>query len=49
MEENDKENNDVSSDMSDRLKQAELIEKMGEISSQNSKHLIHCLTIIGQV
>ncbi len=27
----------------------ELIEKTGEIVSQNSKHLIHCLNIIGQI
>ena len=28
---------------------AELIEKMGQTESENSKHLIHCLTIIGQI
>ena len=34
---------------SEQLDKAELIEKTGEVISQNSKHLIHCLTIIGQV
>lgn len=29
--------------------QAELIERMGQTVSENSKHLIHCLTIIGQI
>lgn len=28
---------------------AELIERMGETVSENSKHLIHCLNIIGQI
>ncbi|MGN0585776.1 MAG: ClpP family protease [Oscillospiraceae bacterium] len=31
------------------LDRAELIEKTGEVVASNSKHLIHCLTIIGQV
>ena len=31
------------------LAQEELIEKTGEVISVNSKHIIHCLTIIGQV
>lgn len=31
------------------LDREELIEKNGEVISQNSKHLIHCLNIIGQV
>lgn len=34
---------------SEKIEGAELIEKTGEVLSQNSKHLIHCLTIIGQV
>ena len=34
----------------DKIKEpTELIEKTGEVTSQNAKHLIHCLTIIGQV
>lgn len=32
-----------------QLDEAELIEKTGEIVSRNSKHLIHCLSIIGQI
>ncbi|MCD7731742.1 MAG: ATP-dependent Clp protease proteolytic subunit [Oscillospiraceae bacterium] len=46
------ENNDNQSQGSedkDRLDREELIERTGEIISRNSKHLIHCLTIIGQV
>ena len=33
----------------EQIDQADLIEKTGEVISQNSKHLIHCLTVIGQV
>lgn len=33
----------------DRVKQAELITKTGEVAVTNAKHMIHCLTIIGQV
>ena len=33
----------------DQLDRADLIEKNGEVVSQNAKHLIHCLTVIGQV
>ena len=33
----------------EQLDQAELIEETGSIRTQNAKHLIHCLTIIGQV
>ncbi len=32
-----------------QLDEAEIIEETGSIRSQNAKHLIHCLTIIGQV
>jgi ATP-dependent protease ClpP protease subunit len=32
-----------------QIDEAELIEKTGEIVSRNSKHLIHCLNIIGQI
>lgn len=34
---------------SQELDDAELAEKLGKTVSQNAKHLIHCLTIIGQV
>ncbi len=33
----------------EQIDRADLIEKNGEVVSQNSKHLIHCLTVIGQV
>lgn len=46
-ENNGSENNDSAAD--EALDRAELIEKTGEVTSQNAKHLIHCLTIIGQV
>lgn len=32
-----------------QLNQADLIEQTGGVRSQNAKHLIHCLTIIGQI
>ncbi len=37
------------SDIDESLDRAELIEKNGEVISHNSKYLIHCLTVIGQV
>lgn len=46
-ENNGNENNDSAAD--EAHDRAELIEKTGEVTSQNAKHLIHCLTIIGQV
>ena len=33
----------------EQLDQAEIIEETGSVRSQNAKHLIHCLTIIGQI
>lgn len=42
-------NDDSQSKAGQRNDEAELIEKMGEVISQNAKHLIHCLNIIGQV
>jgi len=33
----------------EKLAEAELAEKVGQSVSQNSKHLIHCLNIIGQI
>lgn len=46
--EDDNEQEDKNEDNS-LLQQQELIEKNGEVVSQNSKHLIHCLNIIGQI
>ncbi|MBQ7013030.1 MAG: ATP-dependent Clp protease proteolytic subunit [Oscillospiraceae bacterium] len=40
---------DTASDTEQQLDAAELIEKNGSIQTQNAAHLIHCLTIIGQV
>ncbi len=37
------------SETEQQLDESELIEKTGSIRPQNAKHLIHCLTIIGQV
>lgn len=50
-DENEKHNNDDNevSETEEELDKAELIEKTGEVISHNAKHLIHCLTIIGQV
>ncbi|MBQ8569722.1 MAG: ATP-dependent Clp protease proteolytic subunit [Oscillospiraceae bacterium] len=44
-----KDNTSSSSDTEQQLDRTELAEQIGETVSQNSKHLIHCLTIIGQV
>ncbi|MBQ8688277.1 MAG: ATP-dependent Clp protease proteolytic subunit [Ruminococcus sp.] len=32
-----------------QLDQADIIEQTGSVRAQNAKHLIHCLTIIGQI
>ncbi len=32
-----------------QLDEAEIIEQTGSVRSQNAKHLIHCLNIIGQI
>lgn len=49
-DENEKHNdNNEQSDTDESLDRTELIEKTGEVISHNAKHLIHCLTIIGQV
>lgn len=37
------------SGLNDQLDQAQLIEETGSVRSEHSKHLIHCLNIIGQV
>lgn len=36
-------------DAEKKLDEAELAEKLGQTISQNAKHLIHCLTVIGQI
>lgn len=40
---------DENSAASELIDKAELIERAGQAVSENSKHLIHCLTIIGQI
>ncbi len=45
---NEKEENNSNS-AEEQLDKQELIEKNGETVVQNAKHLIHCLTIIGQI
>ena len=45
---NEKEENNSNS-TEEQLDKQELIEKNGETVVQNAKHLIHCLTIIGQI
>ena len=47
-EENEDADNDTS-EPDDALSREELILRSGHVISQNSKHLIHCLNIIGQV
>jgi ATP-dependent protease ClpP protease subunit len=44
-----KDKKNESSEAEERLEEAELIEKNGQTVSQNSKHLIHCLSVIGQI
>ena len=46
--ENDEKHESSESPVQNELDKAELIEKMGQVVA-DSKHLIHCLTIIGQV
>lgn len=45
-EENEEETEEV---QNQQIKQAEQIEKTGMITSTNGHHMIHCLTIIGQI
>ena len=45
----EKKDNADRSGTEEQLDQAQLIEETGSVRSQNAKHLIHCLTIIGQV
>ncbi len=50
MNNNNSDNNtDEKDEAEKRLNEAELAEKLGQSISQNAKHLIHCLTIIGQI
>lgn len=44
----DNDNEEMSRDES-LEEQTEIIEKTGEVETKNSKHLIHCLTVIGQI
>lgn len=49
---NDRQNNEDTDNQTpaeEQIDKADLIEKNGEVISQNAKHLIHCLNIIGQV
>ena len=44
-----RENENSDTPVQQELDKAELIEKMGQVMSSDAKHLIHCLTIIGQI
>lgn len=43
------EKNEPKTTAEEALDEAELAEKLGKTVSQNAKHLIHCLTVIGQI
>lgn len=45
----DNEQNRSASPAEEKLAEAELAEKLGQTVSQNSKHLIHCLSVVGQI
>ncbi|MBR4627367.1 MAG: ATP-dependent Clp protease proteolytic subunit [Ruminococcus sp.] len=45
----DKDENRESTRTEEKLSEAELAEKIGQTVSQNSKHLIHCLSVVGQI
>lgn len=49
MENKELNNNEDKSKADELLDEAELAEKLGQSVSQNAKHLIHCLTVIGQI
>lgn len=49
MENKELNNNEDKSKAEELLDEAELAEKLGQSVSQNAKHLIHCLTVIGQI
>lgn len=40
---------DAESNLDEQLDQAQLIEETGAVRTNNAKHLIHCLNVIGQV
>lgn len=42
-------NKDEKTAAGEKVEEAELVEKLGQTVSQNAKHLIHCLTVIGQI
>lgn len=42
-------NNNDKTITEEKIDEAELAEKLGQTVSQNAKHLIHCLTVIGQI
>lgn len=42
-------NNDEKTAAGEKIEEAELAEKLGQTVSQNAKHFIHCLTVIGQI
>lgn len=44
-----RENDNADTPVQQELDKAELIEKMGQAVCSDAKHLIHCLTIIGQI
>ncbi len=46
---NENQSPQTNSDNSDKPSQTEQIERVGHISLKNARHLIHCLTIIGEV
>jgi ATP-dependent protease ClpP protease subunit len=45
----DNENEDKISEKTEQEVQTEQIESVGQVEPQNAKHLIHCLSIIGQI
>lgn len=49
MEEKEKDLENQDSDSGGSSEEIERIEKFGQVSTPNAKHLIHCLNIIGQV
>ncbi len=48
-EQTKRENRNSGENTAEQLDQAQLIEETGAVRTQNAKHLIHCLNIIGQV
>lgn len=48
-ENTEKQSEDECSGSKEQLDQADVIKQTGSVRSQNAKHLIHCLNIIGQI